>query len=104
MHSKRQRFIEQLTFENHTECHCVSKIAPLSYSDEPVTEVNTVTNRCRCPNHFINVHGSQCKCDCASKQANDICNKLKTGLEHFSIAERRLVVILNFKFCSIYSQ
>ncbi|XP_055298631.1 GATA zinc finger domain-containing protein 14-like [Sitodiplosis mosellana] len=93
VHSKGQPTIEQLTFENHTECHCVTKIAntPLSYSDEPVTEVNTVISRCRCPSYFTNVHRSQCKCDCTSNKVNDICNKLKAGLEHFSILERRCI-------------
>ncbi|XP_031627123.1 LIM domain-containing protein A-like [Contarinia nasturtii] len=92
VHSKNQQFVEHLTFENHTECHCISKSARFSYNDEPATEIASVTNRCRCPNLFTNVLGShQCKCDCTSHLANDICNKLKRGLEHFSITERKCI-------------
>lgn len=118
----RRLDIELLPFDNHTECHCVLKSSineasrmessPLP-NDEPAARVeptgrfnigiSTTTTttetpiRCSCPNHFMRTSGSQCKCDCPVKQTKsqtiDMCNRLKTGLEHFSIIERRRVSI-----------
>lgn len=106
--------IEVMTFENHTECHCVLKSLVNSNNeaskvdlanDEPAQQIRVVERfnsvvttttqepvRCRCPNHFNRTNDYLCKCDCPMKQSqNDICFKLKTGLEHFSISERRQV-------------
>lgn len=82
-------FVEFMTFENHTECKCVRRSQNNVNNDEPVTMEAITNNRCRCPNHFVNVPGAQCKCDCSSAHSNDVCHKLKTGLEHFSIDERK---------------
>lgn len=51
---------------------------------------------CRCPNHFARLNGSDCKCDCPTRpsRAMDMCIKLKTGSEHFSIVERRQVQLI----------
>lgn len=114
----RRLDIELMTFDNHTECQCVLKSSnneasrmesSLLPNDEPAARVeatgrfnigiSTTTTeqpiRCSCPNHFMRTNGYQCKCDCPAKQTKtqsiDMCNRLKTGLEHFSIIERRRV-------------
>lgn len=88
-----------MTFENHTECEC-GKLTPTTYSDQPVLKQQTVsvpvrsipvatTTTERTPNDFVGVSEPQCKCDCQSKQTNDLCIKLKLGIESFSIDERK---------------
>lgn len=53
----------------------------------------SATVNCRCPNNFSQINRSECKCDCPIEQSrsNEVCTKLKTGIEHFSITERRQV-------------
>lgn len=85
----RPTFVEFVTFENHTECKCVRRAQTNVNNDEPVTVQTIVNDRCRCPKHFENGPGAQCKCDCLSANLNDVCHKLKAGLEHFSIVERK---------------
>lgn len=125
-----------MTFENHTECRCISKsllsstriessplpndepayrlnknldpprsvlaaVNPVIVSDQQTTTETTLTTstesapNCRCPNNFTQINGSECKCDCTEtpRPSMDICIKLKTGLEHFSIIERRQVLL-----------
>lgn len=109
--------IELITFENHTDCQCMLKGSVYSsteptridgiqlanddpapragivarFNTAPITTTTETPARCRCPNHFTPMNGYQCKCDCSAKSSPtiDMCNRLRTGLEHFSIIERR---------------
>lgn len=58
-----------------------------------ITTTSESAVNCRCPNHFTQINRSECKCDCpiGQSRSTDMCNKLKTGIEHFSIIERRQV-------------
>lgn len=58
-----------------------------------ITTTTESTVNCRCPNHFTQINRSECKCDCpiGQSRSTDMCIKLKTGIEHFSIIERRQV-------------
>lgn len=84
-------WVELLTFENHTECHCVS----IQNSQDPEPALSDAINMpdCRCPSNFVKTNGPECKCDCPHLNADDLCNQLKKGQEHFSLEERRQVYI-----------
>lgn len=58
-----------------------------------LTTTSESTVNCRCPNHFTQINRNECKCDCpiGQSRSTDMCIKLKTGIEHFSIKERRQV-------------
>lgn len=74
---------------------------PVSVPERTTTE-NIITSttesaiNCRCPNHFTRINGNVCKCDCpiGQSRSTDMCIKLKTGIEHFSIIERRQVLFI----------
>lgn len=111
----RTKIIEWMTFENHTECECIQKsslhsnggdsrptMLPVVLNDGPasklitasdVTSTTEMTQRCQCPKYFTQINGFPCKCDCTAKKTDDMCIKLKTGAEHFSIIERRRVLV-----------
>lgn len=72
----------------------VQAIVPERTTTEAIlTTTSESTVNCRCPNHFTQINRNECKCDCpvGQSRSTDMCIKLKTGIEHFSIIERRQV-------------
>ncbi|XP_036340215.1 uncharacterized protein LOC118749519 isoform X4 [Rhagoletis pomonella] len=93
--------VERLTFNNHTECHCVEKsmqqveeyyhlpLYGISFGGETLRRA-TIFN-CNCPKLYEKIlqEDDFCRCDCSS--GNTGCDWLKRGMEHFSMIDRNHV-------------
>lgn len=85
-----------LTFDNHTECHCIERInynadvAKLVETELAEVKEDTILN-CKCPGLFEKIiqNDGTCRCDCSS--SNFHCEFRKRGKEHFFMDERRCI-------------
>ncbi|GAB0089101.1 sarcoplasmic reticulum histidine-rich calcium-binding protein [Sergentomyia squamirostris] len=82
----RRHSIEQLTFVNHTRCHCVNRN---SATQESYTLPPALIQSCKCPRFFEKQHidDGSCRCECH----DEICNLLSTGEEAFSLEDRTCI-------------
>lgn len=93
----KQGVIEKQTFINHTDCHCVDKMAhhhtrgveqqQPQQPPEPMRQATVIS--CTCPKLFEKVlqEDGDCRCDCSS--GNYGCDWMKKGKEHFSMEDRK---------------
>ncbi|XP_055375870.1 uncharacterized protein LOC129608408 [Condylostylus longicornis] len=94
--NSKQGTIERLTFQNHTECHCVRKTREKSSLQnlllEPALLRRATVLDCNCPKLFEKVlqDDGYCRCDCSS--GNSDCDWLKRGMEHFSMVDRKCIL------------
>ncbi|XP_034474587.1 uncharacterized protein LOC117781826 isoform X2 [Drosophila innubila] len=88
----RHSVTENLTFVNHTECHCIDRSNFNAEAVITAVEVKQATIlSCNCPRLFEKIlqNDGQCRCDCSS--SNYHCDFLKRGSEHFSMNDRKCI-------------
>ncbi|KAL7741408.1 hypothetical protein ACLKA6_013843 [Drosophila palustris] len=91
-HVKKQKsrhsVTENLTFVNHTECHCIERNNFDAEAVITAVEVKQVTIGSKCPTLFEKIlqNDGQFRCDCSS--SNYHCDLFKRGGEHFSLSNR----------------
>ncbi|XP_037958787.1 GATA zinc finger domain-containing protein 14-like [Teleopsis dalmanni] len=98
----RRGSIERLTFINHTECHCVDKskhppdeygsLTAFTLSQNSQTLRRATILNCNCPKLYEKIlqEDGFCRCDCSS--GNTGCDWLKSGMEHFSMIDRKCIL------------
>ncbi|ALC38594.1 Pvf3 [Drosophila busckii] len=89
-HERRSSY-ETLSFDNHTECHCIDRISLAKDVSATKMLQNVIALNCKCPRLFEKIlqDDGQCRCDCTS--GNDSCERLKRGGEHFAINDRKCI-------------
>ncbi|XP_034099376.1 probable WRKY transcription factor protein 1 isoform X1 [Drosophila albomicans] len=88
----RKSTTEKLSFVNHTKCHCIERTNFYNGALSNVGEMQQAAIlNCNCPKLFEKIiqNDGKCRCDCTS--SSNHCAYLKTGIEHFSMKDRKCI-------------
>ncbi|KAH8391310.1 hypothetical protein KR215_011106, partial [Drosophila sulfurigaster] len=88
----RKSTTEKLSFVNHTKCHCIERTNFYNGALSNVGELQQAAIlNCNCPKLFEKIiqNDGKCRCDCTS--SSNHCAYLKTGIEHFSMKDRKCI-------------